>query len=234
MRKIIVNFSGGVDSTAAALKAVEQYPHDEIILCYQDTGADYIETPEHVRKIAEILNLPLLELKDEKGFIERARQYGRFPTPDTRLCTRQLKNDVFNKWVRSHREELGNEIVIIYGFRAEESQGRANMETYIANSELTLKRGDFKAYNSLPVHNMTKGQVREYVQANGLPIHPCYEFSERCSCWLCIFQPPHVVREYAEMQPKLYEEACLLEDEIKHKWRFGLGINDIFKQGKLL
>ena len=234
MRTVIVNFSGGVDSTAAALKAVEQYPHDEIILCYQDTGADYLETPEHVQKIADMLGLPLLSLKDEKGFLGRVRQHGSFPLPATRVCTRQLKKDVLRNWIRSHRDKLGNEVILIYGFRAEESQGRANMETFIELTELSLKRGDFTAYSSLPVHNMTKVQVREYVQANGLPLHPCYEFSERCSCWLCIFQPPHVVREYAEMQPKLYEEACLLEDEIKHKWKLGLGINDIFKQGKLL
>ena len=45
MRKVIVNFSGGVDSTAAALKALEQYPKEEIVLSYRDTGAEYLETP---------------------------------------------------------------------------------------------------------------------------------------------------------------------------------------------
>ena len=202
-RTIIVNFSGGVDSTASALKALEQYPKDEILLCYQDTQADYLETADHVKQIAGMLDLPLLVLKDGLGFWGRVRQYGRFPLPGTRVCTRRLKADVTEKWIRSHHEELGNEVIQIYGFRAQESQGRANMETFVSNDRLTLKRGDFKAYYYLPIHDMNKVQVKEYVEANGLPIHPCYEFSERCSCWCCIFQPPHVVREYAEMQPKL-------------------------------
>jgi len=107
------------------------------------------------------------------------------------------------------------------------------METFVSNDRLTLKRGDFKAYYYLPIHDMNKVQVKEYVEANGLPIHPCYEFSERCSCWCCIFQPPHVVREYAEMQPKLYEQACLVEDEIRNKWKYRFGFNDLMKQGRL-
>lgn len=234
MRKVIVNFSGGVDSTAAVLKALEQYPKDEILLCYQNTAADYLETPGHVQKIAEMLDLPLINLQDELGFWERVRQYGVFPFPKTRVCTRKLKSDVTEAWIRANRESLGNEVIQIYGFRSEEGQGRQNMETFVLNERLTLKRSDFKAYYSLPVHDMTKVEVKEYVKANGLPIHPCYEFSERCSCWCCIFQPAHVVREYAEMQPELYEQACLIEDEIKHKWTKRIGFNDLMNQRRLI
>ncbi len=234
MRSVIVNFSGGVDSSAAALKALEIYPREEIQLLYQDTDADYLETVPHVRKIAEMLDLPLTILRDDLGFWGRARQYGKFPFPETRVCTRRLKADVTEKWIRANRDKLGDEVIQIYGFRAEESQGRANMETFVVNKRLTLKRGDFKAYYSLPVHKMSKVEVKEYVTANGLPLHPCYEFSERCSCWCCIFQPPHVVNEYAKMQPKLYEQACLIEDEIKHKWTKSIGFNDLMKQGRLL
>lgn len=234
MRTVIVNLSGGVDSTAATLRALEQYPKGEILLCYQDTQADYLETGSHVKLISEMLDLPLLVLKDELGFWERAKLYKSFPLPKTRVCTRQLKQDQLRNWIRANREKLGNELIIIYGFRAEESQGRANMEKFIINTDLTLKRQEFTAYNYLPIHDMNKVQVKEYVKANGLPIHPCYEFSERCSCWCCIFQPPNVVRTYAEAYPELYEQACLVEDEIKHKWKEDIAFNDLMKQGKLL
>ena len=233
MRKVIVNFSGGIDSTAAVLKSIEEFPREEIILLYQNTSADYLETPGHVQNIASILDLPLITLQDDKGFFGRVREYKGFPIPNTRSCTRILKTQITEKWIRDNRDDLGDEIIQIFGFRAEEGQGRANMEKFAVNERLTLKRGNFNAYYYLPVHEMTKINAREYVEANGLPIHPCYEFSERCSCWCCIFQPNRVVREYAEMQPKLYEEACLIEDEIKHKWKEGFGFNDLMRQGKL-
>lgn len=234
MRSVIVNFSGGVDSSAAALKALEIYPREEIILCYQDTDADYLETLPHVENIARTLDLPLVTLRDDEGFWGMARQYGGFPLHGTRVCTRKLKADITEKWIRANRANLGDEVIQVFGFRAEEGQGRANMEPFTLNERLTLKRSEFKAYYHLPVHDMSKLQVKEYVTANGLSLHPCYEFSERCSCWCCIFQPPHVVREYAEMQPELYKQACLIEDEIRHKWTKNIGFNDLMKQGRLI
>ncbi|GAJ15447.1 unnamed protein product, partial [marine sediment metagenome] len=65
MRKVIVNFSGGKDSTVAILEALKRYPKEEITLCYQDTGAEYLETEGHVRMIANQLELPVTILKKE-------------------------------------------------------------------------------------------------------------------------------------------------------------------------
>ncbi len=234
MRKVIVNFSGGKDSTVAILKALEEFPREEIILCYQDTGAEYLETRGHVERVAEIFALPLVILADDDGFWGKIKKHGSFPLPSTRKCTRQLKKDVLRKWIRHNRESLGDEVIIVSGHRAEESQRRSKMDKLIILPELTLKKGNFTTYGYLPCLDMRESEVYERIRAEGLPLHPCYEFSSRCSCWCCIFQPPQVVREYAERQPQLYEQACLVEEEIKHKWKYGFGFNDLFKQGKLL
>lgn len=45
--------------------------------------------------------------------------------------------------------------------------------------------------------------------------------------------PPLVRPEAAEMHPDVYEAACILEDRIKNKWKYRLGFNDLFKQGRL-
>ena len=74
---------------------------------------------------------------------------------------------------------------------------------------------------------MKEAEVYERIRVEGLPLHPCYEFSKRCSCWMCIFQRKEAVRIYAEMHPDLYEKACLVEDEIKHKWKDKFGFNDL-------
>ena len=81
---------------------------------------------------------------------------------------------------------------------------------------------------------MNAKEVFQYVKSEGLPLHPCYDFSPRCSCWNCFFSPNSVVRTYAEVHPELYEKACSVENEIKHKWKLGFGYNDLMKQGRLI
>ena len=81
---------------------------------------------------------------------------------------------------------------------------------------------------------MSKNEVRERVTAEGLELHPCYEFASRLSCWCCIYAHPNEVRPYAEEHPELHEKVCLIEDEIKDRWKWRFSFNDLLKQGKLL
>jgi 3'-phosphoadenosine 5'-phosphosulfate sulfotransferase (PAPS reductase)/FAD synthetase len=232
MRKVIVNFSGGKDSTVAILEALKVYPKEEIILCWQDTGAEYLETAQHVSTIAEMLDLPLVVLRNEIDFWEDARKREHFPTVGGRFCTRDLKVHLFRRWVIDNRENLGDEIIVVSGIRNEESRYREALPEW-SKHETSLVRG-FEAWNWRPCKEMRKQDVINRIKSEGLPLHPCYDFSSRLSCWCCIFAPACEVRPYAEAHPELYEKACLLEDEIKHKWKQGFGFNDLMKQGRLL
>lgn len=234
MRKVIVNFSGGKDSTVAALEALKRYPKEEITLCFQDTGAEYDETEGHIRQIAQMLDLPLVILKPSRDWWQHIRERGYFPMPSVRSCTQELKVHVVRSWIRQNRESLGDELVVVSGIRADESLSRSKLPMW-AEHETSLKGEDKqKVYRWFPCHEMTSQEVFERIRAEGLPLHPCYDFSSRLSCWCCIFAKKHEVRAYAEMRPDLYEKVCLLEDEVKHKWKPGFAINDLMKQGRLL
>jgi len=231
LRKVIVNFSGGKDSTVAILETLKVYPKEEIILCFQDTGAEYLETANHTKLIASILGLPLVTIKPNRDFWEEARFRRYFPTPECRNCTQMLKIQTFRKWFNSVKYGY-DEIIIVFGKRAEESLTRRKLTEWHTDKYLTTKAIEPKIWN--PCLTMTEKEVYERIEAEGLPLHPCYEFSRRCSCWCCIFQHPNVVRTYAKMHPDLWEKACLLEDEIKHKWKEHFAINDLMKQGRLI
>lgn len=233
MRKVIINFSGGKDSTVAILETLKQYPKDEIILCFQNTGAEYLETETHVKTIATMLELPLVVLRNEVDFWDDIRQRQHFPTPGGRFCTRDLKVHLFRRWVIANRGNLGDKIIVVSGIRNEESRYRESLPEW-SEHETMLKGGKFDAWNWRPCKKMTTQEVKDRIRSEGLPLHICYEFSARLSCWCCIFAKKHEVRAYAEMHPELYEQACLMEDEIKHKWKENFAINDLMKQGRLI
>jgi len=230
-RKVIVNFSGGKDSTVAILETLKRYPKEEIVLLYENTGAEYLETPEHVQKIAHMLDLPLFEQKPKLDFWDNSKKFKQFPRPDSRFCTWILKQDVVRHWVASNRDMFGDEIIVVTGLRAEESAARAKLGEWSIDNHLTTKNQTVKFW--APVLQMKKQEVFERIEAEGLPLHPAYEFASRLSCWCCIFGKYNEVRTYAEMHPDLYEQACLVEDEIKHKWKLNFGFNDLMKQGRL-
>ena len=232
MPKIIVNFSGGKDSTVAILKTLEQYPKEDMILCFQDTGAEYLETLPHVKTIANLFELPLVILRRDEDFWELAQRLHHFPFRTMRNCTLYLKVRELNKWVRANRENLGNEIIIVSGIRGEESLYRSKLPEWRLH-ETTLKDGSFTAKVWLPCLHLKEKEVYDIIKSQGLPLHPCYEFARRCSCWCCIYQSNYVAREYADMHPDLYEKACLVEDEIKHKWKDNFGFNDLMEHKSL-
>lgn len=216
----------------AILEVLKRYPKEEIILCYQDTGAEYLETEGHVRRIAQMMELPLIILRRYEDFWDMAQRLNHFPTPQMRNCTLYLKVRECNKWIRANREALGDEVIVVMGTRAEESQRRSRLPEWEPH-KTSLEDGSFIANTWYPCLQMKEQEIYERIRAEGLPLHPCYEFSKRCSCWCCLFQPNPVVREYAEMHPELYEEACRVEDEIRHKWKHGFGFNDLMRQLRL-
>jgi 3'-phosphoadenosine 5'-phosphosulfate sulfotransferase (PAPS reductase)/FAD synthetase len=228
MRQVVINFSGGKDSSAAVLDTLKVYPRNEIVLCYQNTGADYIETPEHVRKFAADVNLPLVELQAKKEFWTRVKERRMFPGPDTRFCTAELKRNLTYKYIRSLQAD---EIILVTGIRAEESSSRAKLPEMDINEELTTRTR--KVTNWRPVLNMKAQEVKDMVKAEGLELHPCYKFSTRCNCWLCFFASYNEVRSYAEMHPDLWEQACTIEESIKFKWKEKFALQDLMKQKRL-
>lgn len=229
MRKVIVNFSGGKDSTVAILEAMKRYPKDEIMLVFMDTGAEYKGTAEHVQSMANMLGLELVTLYPKRDWYEQVR-HDRMPfTPALRKCTFRLKVELYRSWLsRYWREHQLTEVITVIGIRGEESRSRSRLSEWWKNDHGV-------DWHWRPCLHKSKEEIFQRIRAEGLPLHYCYEFSSRCNCWCCIFAGYNEIRSYAEMNPDEWEKACLLEDEIGKRL---LGphdaINDLMKQGRLL
>lgn len=230
MQRVIVNFSGGKDSTVAILEALNRYPKEDIELVFMDTGAEFKGTRNHVITVANTLELPLTILEPKRDWFEQVRHDNMPFIPALRKCTWRLKVDIYRGWLSKYRKERGiavDDIFTVTGIRGEESLSRSKLTEW-------QKDDHGQGWYWRPCLTMREQEVKDRIKAEGLPLHYCYEFSSRCHCWLCIFAGYNEIRTYAEMNPDEWEKACLLEDEIgkpllgTHK-----AINDLMKQGRL-
>ena len=227
-RKVIVSFSGGKDSTVAALEALKAYPKEEIMLVFMDTGAEYKGTGDHVETVASMLGLELVTLKPKSDWYEQIRHDNMPFTPALRKCTFRLKVELYRSWLSKYRKMNDlTDIITVTGIRGEESSTRSRLDEWQIDDH-----GSGLFWR--PCLYMLKQEVFDRIKAEGLPLHYCYEFSSRCNCWCCIFAGYNEIRTYAEANPDEYEKACLLEDEIgKPLISLNLAMNDLMKQGRL-
>lgn len=122
--KIIVSFSGGKDSHACLLKAVDEYGVDKVEAVFCDTGWEHPDTYEHIKYVVETIGVKLTTLKGKYDFISLAEKKKRFPSTKARFCTEELKIKPMIDWVLSQSDSL----IIIQGIRSGESSARKSMD----------------------------------------------------------------------------------------------------------
>ena len=113
------SLSGGKDSTAMVLRLVEEgWPLDFVMFC--DTGLEFPQMYVHVERLEKALPVPVVRLKEEKGFEyyllcytpERKdpdSPYADKPGmswagPKNRWCTSVLKTAVINRYLSGLRK----------------------------------------------------------------------------------------------------------------------------------
>lgn len=117
-----------------------------------------------------------------------------WPTMWTRYCTSDWKTSVgqtFTEYLcQQIRRERGLDrpvrVLQVMGFRAEESEDRADRSPFALNygvSAKTLRH----VWEWLPIHTLTKVDRWEAIRESGIPYHPVYdEGMTRLSCRRCI------------------------------------------------
>src|SRR5690554_3867482 len=99
--KVIVSYSGGKDSQACLLWAVEKYGSKNVEAVFCDTGWEHPVTYAHIQKTTKALGVPLVTIKSKKydGMIDMAEKKKRFPAMMSRFCTSELKINPFIDYV---------------------------------------------------------------------------------------------------------------------------------------
>jgi len=83
--------SGGKDSTATLLLAVERYGNENVIGIFTDTGWEHSLTYEYLDYLERVLGVHIIRLSPSCTLVDLIRRWKRFPNSKIRFCTGYLK-----------------------------------------------------------------------------------------------------------------------------------------------
>ncbi len=225
--KVIVSFSGGKDSHACLIEAVNKYGAGRIEAVFCDTGWEHPDTYKHITDICTAMSVKLTTLKSNYNMVTLAEYKKRFPSTKARFCTSELKMKPMIDYVLS----LEDSCIIIQGIRANESDARSKMEeecmyfrSYFQPNAKGRKESyrkkdvlswcsKFDASVSRPIFSWTAQQVIDCILNAGQQPNPLYYRGfTRVGCFPCIMARHSEIRELIKDEWAINR---LIEAEIK-------------------
>jgi len=180
---IIINVSGGKDSTALMIYALKNFPKEKLVCVHAKIDIDWKETIGVVEAQCAHFDLPLVVVtsqhKDgsEKGFLSKlvsdridrktkAVKQQKFPDMKNRWCTGELKMSPIHKYVRTLR---GN-ILSLLGERREESSQRSKLTDWRPNEKLSKAGRNVVDFS--PILDLKESEVWAQIKESKAPVHP--------------------------------------------------------------
>jgi 3'-phosphoadenosine 5'-phosphosulfate sulfotransferase (PAPS reductase)/FAD synthetase len=244
--KVIVQFSGGKDSTAALIWAINQYGVNNIEAVFCDTKWEHELTYKYINEVTNQLGVKLVTLTNNKvdGFINLVKKKKRFPSVKARFCTEHLKTMPMIDYVLRQTENL----IILQGIRKNESLSRSLMDKqctffkyYLTPYAIDLKGKDkYHTYRKKdvikwrkthsddvlrPVFDWTSQQVIDYIIQAGIKPNPLYYMGfSRVGCMPCIMCKHSEIKEISKRFPEYIDNVRDIETELN---------TSIFTNGKI-
>lgn len=226
----VVNHSGGKDSQAMYLVLRDMVPRDQLLIVHADLGAvEWAGAKEHI--IATTNGEPLEVCRARRTLLQMIEERGKFPSPQQRQCTSDLKRGPITKVIRHatlRRKAEGVKawglVVNCMGMRAEESPKRAKLTAFKVSKDNSKAGREW--YDWLPIHDMTEREVFAKIAQAGQQPHPVYAMGmSRFSCVFCIMASEDDLKTAARLaterpellnDPHLYRKYVGLERSTGH------------------
>ena len=216
---VVVNFSGGKDSTAMLLGMLEKGERiDEVMNC--DTYKEFPEMYRHIEKIKTLcesreikfttLQNPQTfdflmfekEIKRKNPELEGLKGYS-WAGPRQRWCTARLKIDIIETYVRQLKEKYN--VIQCIGIAADEQY---RLE----------RKGNQQEGQRYPLNEWGWNEkfCLQYCYDQGYDWGGLYTIFDRVSCWCCPLQSLEEFRKLYKHFPDLWAE---LLDMDRRTWR---------------
>ncbi len=240
---IVVNHSGGKDSTRMLGLVRKKFPDVRTYAVMADTGFEHkspVSAADWARQRCADFGVDLTVVRNpNRTYLEMVEQRGMFPSPQYRQCTSDLKRGPIDKFIRSLSEKV---ILNCIGIRAEESTSRARLVPLSRNKALSTRRRT--VYNWLPIFNRPLSEVLSWHWANAIPLHPVYVpeyhkdgttggYLRRFSCRVCIFATNADVRAIYQNDRQAFDLVSGLENKLSFTMRPGESLVQIVQAGSL-
>jgi 3'-phosphoadenosine 5'-phosphosulfate sulfotransferase (PAPS reductase)/FAD synthetase len=227
--KVIVSFSGGKDSQACLIWAIQKYGKDKVEAVFCDTGWEHPSTYNHIKEVIAQVNIKFTIIKGQYDFVSLAKYKNRFPSTDARFCTEELKVKPMIDWVLQQEDNL----IIIQGIRSGESQARRKMDIecmYFKNYFEPLQNGKKYSYRGKevrerckkydasvlrPIKDWSSQDVVDFILNAGQKPNPLYyQGFSRVGCFPCIMCRKSEVRLLAENYPEMLQRLVDAENSL--------------------
>lgn len=214
----VANHSGGKDSQVQLIKLLEMVPAAQLVVVHASLGAmEWPGAMELARDQADAAGLPFIVATATKTLLEMVErrfenrpEVPSWPSASTRQCTSDLKRGPIQREVRRYAKAGGFKVIVnCLGLRAQESPGRAKRQAF---SRMAISNSVHTWYEWLPVHEMSKAEVFDFIERAGQKPHYAYALgNDRLSCVFCIMASKGDLRNGRQHQPELLQQYSDLE-----------------------
>lgn len=178
-RKLICEFSGGKDSTLAAVWTKYFFPGNESELIFYDSGADYTGFHCHLQRASEWLEMPLKVLRTQRNLFDLILETGKWPYPVGPYCQKMIF-ETLDKHLFAHDPD---KIAVIRGGSLSQKNQRGNLE----------KRSRFMTVDRIkqfmffqPIYFVKADSTMSLLNASGVPMWDGYSYGlQRTACRIC-------------------------------------------------
>lgn len=203
---IIVPVSGGKDSTACLIKAIQEVGKEKVTPVFNDTGWEHPLTYKYLEYLEDRLGVSISRTvggkrkdgTEQRTLPELIRAQGKFPFGRGRFCTMYLKQYAIRDWYRDNLYDGQTKHQVWFGMRSDESGQRARKYAGIESTDI-FDIGDLfpSRYNKklrtvlstrLPIVDWLTPNVFTYLKENNVDHNPLYDegTNDRVGCYPCM------------------------------------------------